>query len=214
VPFEHVPLDRSTQLCIAALLLVISSVGRAPVVYGQARSDSVSQEALAVRPPVLAQDSSRRVVRRLPVLRPPVSPRRAFLMSALAPGLAQSRLEKGTSGAFFAGIEMAAVAMLRRSMNDVREVRRQGADSIPGNFTVAPGPGGRLTPGAPLPPRFEASMERSRKLHVEDWTAAIVFNHLIAGADAFVAAQLWDVPTQVTMVPTANGLALIATLRW
>lgn len=142
-----------------------------------------------------------------------MSPRRAFLLSALVPGLAQSRLEKATSGAFFAGIEMAAIAMLRRSANDVREVRRQSPDTIPGNFSVAPGTGVRTPVGA-LPPRFDASLERSRKLHVEDWAAAIVFNHLIAGADAFVAAQLWDVPTQVSLIPTANGVAIVATLRW
>jgi hypothetical protein len=57
-------------------------------------------------------------------------------------------------------------------------------------------------------------MERSRKLHVEDWTAAIIFNHLIAGADAFVGAQLWDVPTRVSMVPTQQGLALVTTIRF
>jgi len=201
---------------LAAGLLLLGILGVPGIAQGQVRPDSVQRDTVSVPVvgPVLPQDTVRRVVRRLPVVRPPISPRRAFLMSALAPGLAQSRLEKATSGAFFAGIEMAAVAMLRRSMNDVREVRRQGTDSIPGNFTVELGTGGRLRPGDPLPPRFEASMERSRKLHVEDWTAAIIFNHLIAGADAFVAAQLWDVPTQVTVVPTANGLALVATLRW
>jgi len=197
---------------LAVLLCVIGApaVAQAQVLPDSSRRDSVAGPPVA---PALAQDTSRRPVRRSPVARPPLSPRRAFLMSALLPGLAQSRLEKATSGALFAGIEMAAVAMLRRSMNDVREVRRQGADTIPGNFTVAPGTGA-LRPGTGVPPRFEASMERSRKLHVEDWTAAIVFNHLIAGADAFVSAQLWDVPAQVTMVPTASGLALVATLRW
>ena len=34
----------------------------------------------------------------------------------------------------------------------------------------------------------------ARKTHVEDWEAALVFNHLISAADAFVAAQLWDLP--------------------
>lgn len=191
--------------------LGLSTTGQAQVLPDSSRRDSV-QTPILLRVGSDA-DSVRRPVRRAPVLRPPLSPRRAFLMSALVPGLAQSRLEKATSGAFFAGIELAAVAMLRRSANDVREVRRQATDTLPGNFAVAPGTGA-LTPVGALPPRFEASMERSRKLHVEDWTAAIVFNHLIAGADAFVAAQLWDVPTQVTMVPTANGLALVATLRW
>lgn len=201
------------RLAALACALGIGTTLHAQVPPDSAQRDSVPLPILLRVGAEPSQDSARRPVRRPPVLRPPLSPRRAFLMSALLPGLAQSRLEKATSGAFFAGIELAAVAMLRRSANDVREVRRQGTDTLPGNFAVAPGTGA-LTPVGALPPRFEPSMERSRKLHVEDWTAAIVFNHLIAGADAFVAAQLWDVPTQVTMVPTANGLALVATLRW
>jgi len=196
-----------------ACALLLSTNAHAQVRPDSVQRDSVPLPILLRVGPDAVPDTARRPVRRTPVVRPPLSPRRAFLMSALLPGLAQSRLEKATSGAFFAGIELAAIAMLRRSANDVREVRRQGTDSIPGDFAVAPGTG-LLTPFGVLPPRFEASMERSRKLHVEDWTAAIVFNHLIAGADAFVGAQLWDVPTQLTMVPTANGLALVATLRW
>ena len=38
---------------------------------------------------------------------------------------------------------------------------------------------------------------RTRRLHYEDWLAVLVFNHLIAGADAYVAAQLWDLPGKV-----------------
>lgn len=203
---------------LSAVVALLGGLGLADAAHAQVVPDSVRRDSVPL--PILLRvgsedslDLVRRPARRAPVLRPPLSPGRAFLMSALIPGLAQSRLEKATSGAFFAGIELAAIAMLRRSASDVREVRRQGTDTVPGNFSVAPGTGA-LTPSGVLPPRFEASLERSRKLHVEDWTAALVFNHLIAGADAFVGAQLWDVPTQVTMVPTANGLTLVATLRW
>lgn len=182
------------------------------------RADSIRREAMRVGVPVAlpptlppAQDTSRRPIRRAAVVRPPLSPRLAFLLSALVPGLAQSRLERGTSGALFAGVEMAALAMLRRSVADVREVRRQRTDTIPGNFTATPG---GIVPRGTVPPRFEASLEASRRLHVEDWTAAIIFNHLIAGADAFVAAQLWDVPARVSVVPARDGLALVATLRF
>jgi hypothetical protein len=179
------------------------------------RADS-SAAVTAPRVPTLAasaQDTSRRPVRRAAVYKPPVSPRRAFLLSALVPGLAQSRLDRGTSGALFAGVEMAALAMLRRSVADVREVRRQRTDTIPGDFRVTPGTG-VVVPVGTVPPRFEDGMERSRRLHVEDWAALLVFNHLIAGADAFVAAQLWDVPARFTLTPTSQGLALVATLRF
>ncbi len=203
---------------LAVLLLAIPVRAEAQVRPDSVRRDSTTRDSAVVPVvvpalPVTVPDSSRRPTRRPVVLRPPLSPRRAFLLSALVPGLAQSRLERGTSGALFAGIELAALAMLRRSMADVREVRRQGTDTIPGNFQVNPATGAVTAVGA-LPPRFEASMERSRKLHVEDWTAALIFNHLIAGADAFVGAQLWDVPTRVSMVPTQQGLALVTTIRF
>ena len=179
-----------------------------------ARADSAAGGAQLRAPIALppAQDTSRRPSRRAAVVRPPLSPRRAFLLSALLPGYAQSRLERGSSGALFAGVEMAVLAMLRRSVADVREVRRQRTDTLPGDFTI--GPDGTVRGTGGVPPRFPATMEASRQLHVEDWTAALVFNHLIAGADAFVAAQLWDVPTRVSMVPTRDGLALVATLRF
>jgi hypothetical protein len=198
-------------------LLPVASLA-AQAVPDSVRRDSAAVADSAARPlvaPRLGADTIRRAPRRAPVLKPPVSPRRAFLLSALVPGYAQTRLERGTSGAFFAGIEMASIAMLRRSVNDLREVRRAGRDTLPGNFTVNPNTGVRTpTQGEGLLPRFDATIERSRRLHIEDWTAALVFNHLIAGADAFVAAQLWDVPTRLTMVPTAQGLALVATVRW
>ena len=173
------------------------------------RADSLRADSLRAA----RADTVRRIPRRLPVVRAPLSPRRAFLYSALVPGLAQSRLERATSGALFATVEMASIAMLRRSQADVKEVRRQDVSPIPGNFTVNPATG-EVTAGADVPPRFEEGIERSRRLHVEDWTAALIFNHLIAGADAFVAAQLWDVPARVNVVPTRQGLMLVTSVRW
>ncbi len=108
---------------------------------------------------------------------------------------------------------MGAIAMLRRSASDVREVKRQGTAGEPGDFAINPTTGA-MTPGAPLEPRFDETLERTRRLHVEDWIAAIAFNHLIAGADAFVAAQLWDVPVRVSAIPHAHGIMFAASVRW
>ena len=38
---------------------------------------------------------------------------------------------------------------------------------------------------------------------IEDWIALLVFNHLVSGADAFVAAHLWDLPAQVSTSESA-----------
>ncbi len=210
-PADHrlVVTYRVVSLLVVVLALV---VGLPRAASAQVILDSTRRDTVAVRPVIVLPDSTR-LRRQSAVVRAPLSPRRAFLYSFAIPGLAQSRLERATSGALFAGVEMAAFAMLRRSMSDVREVRRQGNDSVPGNFTVNPGTGA-LVAGLRVPPRFEAGLERTRQLHVEDWIAAIAFNHLISAADAFVSAQLWDVPTRVTLIPSPHGLTLAATVRF
>ena len=69
-------------------------------------------------------------------LAPPLSPRRAFIYSALLPGYGQSKLDRGTSGVLFASVEMAAIAMYLRSAADLREAKRYRTDSLPSDFTV------------------------------------------------------------------------------
>lgn len=143
---------------------------------------------------------------------PPLTPRRAFLYSLVLPGLGQARLDRGTSGALFASVELAALTMVQRSRANVREARRYRADSLPSEFTV--GPDGVLQPVGTVPERFDADLLRARRLHVEDWLAVIAFNHLFGAADAFVAAQLWDVPVQLSAYPRQGGAVLVATVRF
>jgi len=142
---------------------------------------------------------------------PPLTPRGAFLHSLLLPGFGQARLDRGSSGALFASVELAALVMIRRSSADLREARRFRVDTLPAEFTVS---GGSLQPTGTLLPRFTDDLIRTRRLHVEDWLAAIAFNHLFSAADAFVSAQLWDVPVQITAMPTATGAAFAATVRF
>jgi hypothetical protein len=161
-------------------------------------------------------DSARRAPAPAPArgtgrLSPPITPRRAFLYSLLLPGLGQSRLDRGTSGALFSSVELAALVMVRRSQADVREARRYRLDSLPASFTVS---GGLFRGTGSFSTRFTADLVRTRRLHVEDWLAVIAFNHLFAGADAFVGAQLWDVPVSLSATPTAGGGAIVATIRW
>jgi hypothetical protein len=143
---------------------------------------------------------------------PPITPRRAFVYSAILPGLGQARLDRGSSGALFAAVELSAVVMVRRSSADLREARRYRTDTLPTNFTV--GPRGTLTPIERVTGRYDADLVRTRRLHVEDWLAALAFNHLFSGADAFVAAQLWDMPLRVTAAPSPNGTVFVASLRF
>ena len=193
------------------LLIAVVSPARlaAQVIPDSARRDSVITPV--VRLPA-TPDTVTRTLRRSPNLIPPISPRRAFLMSFLLPGYSQAKLDRATSGALFAGIEMASIAMWRRSAADVREVQRQIEDA-PGNFGIDVTTGEVIAQDT-VASRFEEGLLRTRKLHVEDWLAAIAFNHLIAGADAFVAAQLWDVPVRVSVAPTTRGWMMMASIRW
>ena len=144
-------------------------------------------------------------------LSPPLTPRRAFLYSLAVPGYGQSRLDRGTSGALFASLEITAIAMVRRSKADLQEVRRYRIDTLPSDFVVS---GSTLTKTGIFTNRYSAELEKTRKLHVEDWMAVLFFNHLFSGADAFVGAQLWDVPISLTAMPRADGAVVVATVRW
>lgn len=153
--------------------------------------------------------------------RAPMSPRRAFVTSFLLPGYAQARLDRPTASAVFFGIEAASVLMLGKTLHDLRVAKRFRADSVPLTYELdESGAVVRDEAGAPVvaqwaPGRYTEALVRSRRLQVEDWLAAIVFNHLFAGAEAFVSAHLWDVPAALSVRPTAGGGAAVsATLRW
>ena len=62
--------------------------------------------------------------------------------------------------------------------------------------------------------RYDAERIRARRTHYEDWIAFLLFNHLFSGADAFVSAQLWDLPAQVGFQPAPGGAALAIRVRF
>lgn len=179
------------------------------------RTDAQVRADTTVAPPAKVPVVTPRATRPNPALSrlsPPLSPSKAFLFSAMLPGFGQSRLDRGTSGALFASIELAALTMVRRSGADLREARRYSGDTLPSDFTVTPS---GLTPGSTtVTSRYSPDLVRTRRLHLEDWLAVLAFNHLFAGADAFVAAQLWDVPVSLSAIPRPNGAVFVATLRW
>lgn len=192
------PLTLSRPL-VALTLMALTGMP----VHAQQR-DSVPA---AVRTPVAARASTATRGR----FTPPITPKRAFILSALLPGVGQSRLDRGTSGALFASVELAAVVMVRRSQLDLREARRYQVDTLPAQYVLS---GSTLVKNGVFTNRYTADLVRTRRLHVEDWLAVIGFNHLFAGADAFVAAQLWDVPVQLTAVPRPSGALFVATVRF
>jgi hypothetical protein len=150
---------------------------------------------------------------------PPVSPRRAFLYSLIIPGLGQAALDRRYTGATFFLVEGLSLALLHRSQDDLRIARAFLGDSVPLTWQVDPttGIGARDAKNDPIVAtwkvtRYTADLVRARTLHVEDWVAIVIFNHLFAGADAFVAAHLWDLPAHVSLraAPLPRGGAAVA----
>lgn len=154
-------------------------------------------------------------------LKPPVTPRRAFLYSLFVPGAGQVALgRQGVGGAFFLS-EGLALALVHRSAEDLRLARQFQGDSVPATYQVDAGgqsvigADGRPTVATWTVNRYSAARMRARRTHYEDWLAVAIFNHLFAGADAFVAAQLWDLPARVGVQRAPDGsAAVVATLRF
>ena len=142
---------------------------------------------------------------------PPISPRRAFLRSLLVPGWGQSSLGRGTAGGIFVAVELLSAAMVVKSKQDLDFAKRFRRDSIIAGISTG-------TDGEPVISRVPnplAARVRPRRQHLEDWIALLAFNHLFSGADAFVAAQLWDVPGRVSVRPAGgSGITLAAHVTW
>ena len=141
---------------------------------------------------------------------PPLSPRRAFAYSLVLPGYAQSRLNRSRAGTLFTAFEAVALVMVRQSAADIREARRNVADSIVVSFVDANGNPGIKYQRTP----FSHSLIRSRRSHLEDWTAVLIANHLFAAADAYVASLLWDLPAEIGLRPDNRSVSLAFNVRW
>jgi len=175
------------------------SLGAAPTVL-RAQRDTTRREpirSLATVPP----DS----------LRPPIGARRAFFYSFLVPGSGQAILGRNKAAAAFMLVEAICIAMIRESGADVHEARRLANDTVIVSYVDANGNPAVTT----APPRFGSAEIHTRQAHVEDWAALLVGNHLFAGADAFVASHLWDVPIHVgmRMAPDGRGLAIAVAVQ-
>jgi hypothetical protein len=156
------------------------------------------------------------------VMRPPMSPRRAFLTSLVLPGYAQTVFGRQKAAMLFAVVEVAAIGMARKSSVALGEAKALARDSVVDTYQIDPATGRAVldpATGQPIPAtwtasRFTPDRIRARRTHYEDWLAAIAFNHLISGADAYVAANLWDFGTNVNVTASPRSTTIIATVRF
>ena len=151
-----------------------------------------------------------------------MTPRRAFLTSLLLPGYAQTVFGRDHAAMLFTLIEIGSIGMARKSAQDLAEARSLAHDSVVATYKVDPTTGVAVVDprtGLPVPDtyvagRFTPDRIKARKTHYEDWIAAIIFNHLFSGADAYVAANLWDFNANVGPVSRGPSVTVTASLRF
>ena len=150
-----------------------------------------------------------------------MSARKAFLSSLLLPGYAQTVFGRNKSAMLFSIIEIGAIGMARKSAIDLAEAKAMPRDSVVATYRIDPSTGlAVIDPktGLPVPEtwiasRFTSDRIKARRTHYEDWIAVIVFNHLFAGADAYVAANLWDFRTNIGVVASPRTGVIYASVR-
>jgi len=206
VRFPHSPAT-SLTLWICVLLPVLAG----PAVAQQRDSSraGVSAQAGQVRP---APDTTKK---------PPLSPRRAFLSSLILPGYGQSVLGRNKAAMLFAVVEVGSIGMARKAAIDLREAEGLPRDSVVATYKIDPATGlaiidpktGLPEPDTYIASRFTDDRVKARRTHYEDWIAVIVFNHLISGADAYVAANLWDFNANIGVVAAPRAAGIYATVR-
>jgi hypothetical protein len=126
------------------------------------------------------QDSARAAdTVRVPPFRvqPPISPLGAFGRSLLVPGWGQAVLGRRVTGAFFVFWEGLTITMTLKASHQLDYFQEVGTEE-----------------------QIEA-----KKQEIQDWVVLLVFNHLLAGAEAFVSAYLWDFPVELEQRALPGG---------
>lgn len=99
---------------------------------------------------------------------PPISPMGAFGRSLLLPGWGQAVLGRRVTGAAFVFWEGITVTMLWKTVHQLHYLERTGSSNV-----------------------------ALKRQEVQDWAVLLAFNHLLAGAEAFVSSSLWDFPVEL-----------------
>jgi hypothetical protein len=117
---------------------------------------------------------------------PPVTPAGAFLRSLILPGWGQARLNRNVTGGLFLVWEGVCATMVWKAQWQLDYARARN--------------------------KFVASHTQER----EDWIVLLVFNHLLAGAEAYVSAHLYDFPATLkarSLPGGATGIGVEVPLR-
>jgi len=182
---------------------------------------AISQQRDSARAGIAAQQGQKQPTAPDTTPKPPMSPRRAFLTSLVIPGYAQTVFGRDRAAMLFAVIEIGSIGMARKAAQDLQEAKGLPRDSVVASYKIDPNTGlaiidpktGLAVPDTYIASRFTDDRIKARRTHYEDWIAAIIFNHLFSGADAYVAANLWDFKANIGVVATPRSAGVYASLR-
>lgn len=107
-----------------------------------------------------------------------IGPMGAFWRSFLLPGWGQAALGRRTAAGIFVAVEGATLAMTVKTMREVAYLDRVGSARL-----------------------------ESKRQEREDWLVLLAFNHLLSGLEAYVSAQLWDFPGDLSVRRLPDGAA-------
>ncbi len=111
--------------------------------------------------------------------RPVSKPAAALWRSLLIPGWGQVRLGRKLTAGFFVLTEGVTLGLALKANSELRYLRRTGADSVAIN---------------------DKSQAR------EDWLVLLAVNHLLAGLEAFISANLSDFPGELELQRVPHGV--------
>lgn len=104
------------------------------------------------------------------------SPLGYFARSLLVPGWGQAALDRKLTGGIFIAFEGLALGMMLKAHTELRYLERTGSARV-----------------------------EDKRNERQDWLVLIGANHLFAGLEAFVAANLYDFPGDLRARPLADG---------
>ena len=114
---------------------------------------------------------------------PPISPMGALWRSMLLPGWGQVSLNRRVTGAVFVFWEGIALTMTLKSIHQLDYLKSvESEDDIDSQDRVD-----------------------AKRSEIQDWAVLLAFNHLLAGVEAYVAAQLWDFPDELLVMVLPGG---------
>jgi len=114
----------------------------------------------------------------------PVRPFGAMWRSMLIPGWGQAVSGRHVTGAVFVAWEGVTAMMTLKARDEAKYLKET-----------------------------QSPLLKSKRQEIEDWAVLWVFNHLFAGAEAFVAAHLRDFPPDLRLRAVPGGFAIRLYLR-